>query len=68
MNVLFILVPVSLILSGVALAAFLWTLRASQYDDLAGDAWRILSDEDSPAPTPPARSDPEMTRTCWTAC
>ncbi len=59
MNVLFILVPVSLILSGVALAAFLWTLRASQYDDLAGDAWRILSDEDSPAPKPPRDQTPK---------
>lgn len=59
MNVLFILVPVSLILSGVALAAFLWTLRASQYEDLAGDAWRILSDEDSPAPNPPRDQTPK---------
>ena len=55
MNVLIILVPVSLVLSGVALAAFLWTLRSAQYDDLAGDAWRILSDEE---PQDPARSDP----------
>jgi len=52
MNVLIILVPVSLVLSGVALAAFLWTLRASQYDDLAGDAWRILSDETTPDDPP----------------
>lgn len=59
MNVLIILVPVSLVLSGVALAAFLWTLRASQYDDLAGDAWRILSEDDAPddTPDPPAHSD-----------
>lgn len=47
MNVLFILVPVSLFLAGLALAFFLWTLRSDQYDDLEGDAWRILSDDDS---------------------
>ena len=48
MNVLFILVPVSLTLAGLGLTAFLWTLRSRQYDDLDGDAWRILVvDEDS---------------------
>lgn len=46
MDVLIILVPVSLILSIAALLAFLWTLRSSQYDDLEGDAWRILMEDD----------------------
>ena len=46
MNVLVILVPVSLFLAFVGLLAFLWSLRNEQYDDLEGDAWRILSDDD----------------------
>lgn len=46
MNILIILIPASLILGGVGLAAFLWSLRSDQYDDLDGDAWRILSQED----------------------
>lgn len=50
MNVLFILVPVSLFLAGLALGFFLWTLRSEQYDDLEGDAWRILSDDDDAPP------------------
>ena len=33
MNVLVILIPVSLILGGVGLAAFIWTVRSNQYDD-----------------------------------
>ncbi|MGB7244495.1 MAG: cbb3-type cytochrome oxidase assembly protein CcoS [Sulfitobacter sp.] len=36
----------SLVLSGAALCAFLWSLRNAQYDDLEGDAWRILSEDD----------------------
>ena len=49
MNILVVLIPVSLLLGGVGLAAFLWSLRANQYEDLEGDAWRILSDdEDKP--------------------
>lgn len=48
MNVLVILIPVSLVLGAVGLVAFLWTLRANQYEDLQGDAWRILQDDDAP--------------------
>lgn len=47
MNVLIILIPVSLVLAGLGLWAFLWTLRSHQYEDLDGDAWRILLDDDS---------------------
>ena len=46
MNILIILIPVSLFLGGLGLAAFLWTLRSNQYEDLEGDAWRILSEDD----------------------
>jgi len=46
MTVLGILIPVSLTLGTLGLVAFLWTLRNNQYEDLEGDAWRILSDDD----------------------
>lgn len=45
MNVLMILIPVALLLGGLSLAAFLWSLRSGQYDDLDGAAERILLDE-----------------------
>lgn len=45
MNVLVILIPVSLILSGVGLAAFIWTVRSNQYDDEQGNAARILLED-----------------------
>lgn len=45
MNILAVLIPVSLILGGIGLAAFVFTLRARQYDDPEGDAQRILSDD-----------------------
>lgn len=47
MNILVVLIPVSLILGGLGLAAFLWSLRSNQYEDLEGDAWRILSEDDT---------------------
>ncbi len=49
MSSLVFLVPLALVLGGAALAAFLWSLRSGQYDDLDGAAERILLDEDEGA-------------------
>jgi cbb3-type cytochrome oxidase maturation protein len=46
MNVLIYLVPIALGLGLTGLAAFLWSLRSGQYDDLEGSALRILPDDD----------------------
>jgi cbb3-type cytochrome oxidase maturation protein len=46
MNVLIYLVPIALSLGLTGLAAFLWSLRNGQYDDMEGAALRILSDDD----------------------
>jgi cbb3-type cytochrome oxidase maturation protein len=39
------LIPIALLLGGIGLAAFLWSLRSGQYDDLDGAAMRILLDD-----------------------
>ena len=44
MTVLLILIPAALLLGGVGLAAFLWSLSTDQYEDLEGEAYRILDD------------------------
>lgn len=46
MNVLVYLVPIALGLGLAGLFAFLWSLRANQYDDMDGAALRILADDD----------------------
>ncbi|MEO9527162.1 MULTISPECIES: cbb3-type cytochrome oxidase assembly protein CcoS [Alphaproteobacteria] len=48
MDVLIYLIPVALGLGLLGLAAFLWSLRSGQYDDLEGAKWRILDDDDLP--------------------
>lgn len=40
------LIPIALLLGAVALAAFLWSLRSGQYEDLDGAAVRIFLDEE----------------------
>ncbi|SFK18849.1 cbb3-type cytochrome oxidase assembly protein CcoS [Bradyrhizobium sp. Gha] len=46
MEILVILVPLALMLGLAGLAAFLWSLRSGQYDDLDGAAWRAIADDD----------------------
>lgn len=48
MNVLLFLVPISLLLVGLALAVFAWAARSGQFDDLDTPALDILGD-DAPA-------------------
>lgn len=45
MSVIVYLIPIALGLGLIALAAFFWSLRDGQYDDLDGAAERILFDE-----------------------
>jgi cbb3-type cytochrome oxidase maturation protein len=49
-SILGLLIPVSLCLGLVGLAAFFWSLHNDQYEDLEGDSQRILFDEDTPLP------------------
>ena len=44
MSNLIVLIPVALCLGGLGLAAFLWSLKSGQYEDLDGAAWRALDD------------------------
>ena len=46
MNALLLLIPLALLLGLLGLVAFLWALRAGQFDDLDGAAGRILLDEE----------------------
>ena len=52
MTVLIYLIPVALFLGLCGLAAFMWSLKSGQYDDLEGAANRILFDEDGEADDP----------------
>jgi cbb3-type cytochrome oxidase maturation protein len=45
-NALLYLIPIALFLGLLGLAAFLWSLKSGQYEDLDGAAERILFDDD----------------------
>ena len=48
MEVLVYLVPLALLLGGLGLAGFLWSLKSGQFEDLDGAAWRAIADDDPP--------------------
>ena len=46
MDILYFLIPLSVLLVAIIVAAFLWAIRSGQFDDLEGPAHRILLDDD----------------------
>jgi cbb3-type cytochrome oxidase maturation protein len=48
MEILYMLIPMAVVIMVVAVAAFIWTVKSGQYDDMEGPAHRILMDDDDP--------------------
>jgi cbb3-type cytochrome oxidase maturation protein len=54
MNILYLLIPLSLVLVALAVWAFFWAVRQGQFDDLSSPSSSILLDDDrAPPPAPP---------------
>lgn len=47
MNILYLLIPLGLILVGLAVAAFFWAVRSGQFDDLDTPAMSVVMDDDT---------------------
>lgn len=48
MDVIYMLIPVMIILGLVMVGILVWAVKSGQYEDLEGDAHRILMDDDDP--------------------
>lgn len=46
MDIIYVLIPLSIILLAVAGVVFFWAVRSGQFDDMDSPAHRILFDED----------------------
>jgi len=53
MEILYLLIPLSLLLVGVIAWVMLWAVRAGQFEDLEGPGQSIIMDDDSPKPDRP---------------
>ncbi len=54
MDILYLLIPLSLVLLAGIVAAFLWAVNSGQFDDLEGEGTRILMDREEDEMPPPA--------------
>jgi len=48
MDILYLLIPLSVILVFLIAGVFWWSVSNGQFEDLEGPAYRILMDDDSP--------------------
>ncbi len=46
MNIIYVLIPLSLLLMGLALWAFFWAIRNDQFDDLDSPAFDVLDEDE----------------------
>jgi cbb3-type cytochrome oxidase maturation protein len=47
-SVLYLLVPIALVLVGIALGAYVWAAKRGQFDDLTTPAMRAIHDDAPP--------------------
>ena len=59
MEILYLLVPISVVLVFLIGIAFWWSLRSGQFDDLEGPGYRILMDDDQAAGEKAAATPPD---------
>ena len=48
MEILYLLIPMSVVLVFVIAAIFWWCLKSGQFEDLEGPGYRVLMDDDVP--------------------
>ena len=48
MEILYLLIPLSVVLVFLIGAIFWWSVRSGQFDDLEGPGYRVIMDDDSP--------------------
>jgi len=50
MEILYLLIPISLIMIALIIGIFVWAIHSGQFDDLEGPAHEILMDQDDLPP------------------
>lgn len=45
MEIIFVLIPLSVLLLAIAVGIFIWAVNNGQFDDMDSPAWKILVDD-----------------------
>lgn len=51
MDILYLLIPLSLVFVAAIAVVFLWAVKSGQFEDMEGPAHRILMDDEPPSPS-----------------
>jgi cbb3-type cytochrome oxidase maturation protein len=56
MDILYLLIPLSLVFVAAIAVVFLWAVKSGQFEDMEGPAHRILMDDELPKSSPKSLS------------
>ena len=56
MKIIYVMIPLAIVLVGLAIWALVWAIRSGQFDDLESHGWGPVLDDDT---KPPSADDPE---------
>jgi cbb3-type cytochrome oxidase maturation protein len=59
MTMLYVLIPLAVMLLGVAVWALLWAIKSGQFDDLESHGWSVVLDDDQKPPPLTDDEEPE---------
>lgn len=48
MSIIYVLIPLAVIIVGIAIGIFFWAVKSNQFDDLDRQGYSILFDDDLP--------------------
>jgi cbb3-type cytochrome oxidase maturation protein len=50
MTMLYVLIPLAVVLLGIAIWALIWAIKSGQFDDLESQGWSVVLDDDQKPP------------------
>lgn len=59
MSAIFFLIPISVVIAGAFLAAFIWSVRSGQFEDTCTPSMRVLTDDRNEFPNNAKRKSDE---------
>lgn len=59
MSMLYVLIPLAVLLLGLAVWALVWAIRTGQFDDLESHAWSVVLDDDQRPPPDHEEEQPQ---------
>ena len=51
MSIIYLMIPLGIVLLGLAVWALVWAIRSGQFDDLESQGWTVVLDDDRKPPT-----------------